>query len=296
MRKELIILTGFLGSGKTTVLRNLIKFCQNRKIAVLLNDFGEIPVDGIILRQDGLSDGVVVEIGGGSVFCACLRESFVHSMLEMSRRDEDLVIVEASGMSDPSAIDRMLHLSKLDEHFEHTSTICLFDPVKSLKLASVLEVIPRQLAAATVAIITKCDLASAIEIKNATDYIVSKEPNLPIVQSYNGKIDLSSLPKRAAKSFTFGFNTPETRPDSMTIEKINCPIDVLISLLKNDENVLRVKGFVQALDGIWFISDFGRDYEKQLVDVAIVPLTIITIQGTLNNICKRLKADNILSA
>lgn len=49
-------------------------------------------------------------------------------------------------MSDPSAVDKMLRLSGLDGLFEHTSTICLFDPVKSLKLARVLEVIPRQLA------------------------------------------------------------------------------------------------------------------------------------------------------
>ena len=46
MRKELIILSGFLGSGKTTLLRSLLLRHSDRKIAVLLNDFGDIPVDG----------------------------------------------------------------------------------------------------------------------------------------------------------------------------------------------------------------------------------------------------------
>ena len=103
MRKELIILSGFLGSGKTTLLRSLLLRHSDRKIAVLLNDFGDIPVDGETLRRSGVEGGVVVEIGGGSVFCSCLREPFIKALANLAARDEDLIIVEASGMSDPSA-------------------------------------------------------------------------------------------------------------------------------------------------------------------------------------------------
>mgnify|MGYP004727462319 FL=1 len=70
MRKELIILSGFLGSGKTTLLRSLLLRHSDRKIAVLLNDFGDIPVDGETLRRSGVDGEVVVEIGGGSEFCS----------------------------------------------------------------------------------------------------------------------------------------------------------------------------------------------------------------------------------
>lgn len=293
MRKEMIILTGFLGSGKTTVLRNLLSLCRDRHVAVLLNDFGEVPVDGVILKQDGLNHGVVVEIGGGSVLCACLRESFVKSMLEMSRRDEDLVIVEASGMSDPSNIDKMLELSGLNKFFDHTATICLFDPVKSLKLASVLEVIPRQLASATVAVITKCDLANDIEINKAKEYILAKEPNLPVIACAHGKIDLKAIPHRACKSFAFGFNTPETRPDSFTLSHVECTADELIAVLENDESVLRVKGAVKAKDGIWFISDTGRTFEKSAYNKEFVPLTVICMQGTKQNLIKKLQDKKI---
>ena len=61
MRKELIILSGFLGSGKTTLLRSLLLRHSDRKIAVLLNDFGDIPVDGETLRRSGVEGGVVVD-------------------------------------------------------------------------------------------------------------------------------------------------------------------------------------------------------------------------------------------
>lgn len=110
MRKKLIILSGFLGSGKTTLLRSLLLHHSNRKVAVLLNDFGDIPVDGETLRRSGVEGGVVVEIGGGSVFCSCLREPFIKALANLAARDEDLIIVEASGMSDPSAVDKMLRL------------------------------------------------------------------------------------------------------------------------------------------------------------------------------------------
>ena len=60
MRKKLIILSGFLGSGKTTLLRSLLLWHSNRKVAVLLNDFGDIPVDGETLRRSGVEGGVLV--------------------------------------------------------------------------------------------------------------------------------------------------------------------------------------------------------------------------------------------
>ena len=230
MRKELIILSGFLGSGKTTLLRSLLLRHSDRKIAVLLNDFGDIPVDGETLRRSGVEGGVVVEIGGGSVFCSCLREPFIKALANLAARDEDLIIVEASGMSDPSAVDKMLRLSGLDGLFEHTSTICLFDPVKSLKLARVLEVIPRQLASASVVVLTKADITTTEEREAARAYIRSLEPDLPIVESHNGNADFASLPERALRLFPVGFNTPETRPDCFALEAVRTDAKTLLCM------------------------------------------------------------------
>ena len=295
MRKELVILSGFLGSGKTTLLRHLLTQCRTRKVAVLLNDFGEIPVDGELLRRDGLAGGMVVEIGGGSVFCACLHESFVKALRDLRRRDEDLVIVEASGMSDPATVDKMLRLSGLDDDFEHTATICLFDPVKSLKLAHVLEVIPRQLASATVAVLTKSDLATEQELAAARAYISAREPDLPVVAASRGRLDPATLPARAARAFSFGFNTPETRPDTFSLTDVNCSADDLIAALEKEEHVLRVKGFVRACDGIWFLSDTGRGIEKRPDTAAPVPLTIICFQGSAESVRNTLQAGHIIT-
>ena len=294
MRKELIILSGFLGSGKTTMLRTLLTRWKSRRIAVLVNDFGDIPVDGVILERAGVTDGVVVEIGGGSVFCACLRDSFVKSMRELAERDEDLVLVEASGMSDPSAVDKMLSLSGLDTVFNHTATVCLFDPVKSLKLARVLEVIPRQLASASVALLTKADSASQEELDAARAYIRAVEPDLPVLESRNGDVDFASLPERVRRPFAFGFNTPETRPDCFALETVPVRLSVLTTALQSDERVLRVKGYIRASDGFWFVSDTGRGFETMPSPDTPVPLAVICMQGTAESVRTALHASGIL--
>lgn len=294
MRKELIILSGFLGSGKTTVLRSLLARWKNRRIAVLVNDFGAIPVDGVILERAGVASGVVVEIGGGSVFCACLRDSFVKAMRKLAERDEELVLVEASGMSDPSAVDRMLSLSGLDAVFNHTATVCLFDPVKSLKLARVLEVIPRQLASASVALLTKADSASREELDAARAYIRAVEPDLPVLESRNGDVDFASLPERVRRPFAFGFNTPETRPDCFTLETVAVSLSALTTVLQSDERVLRVKGYIRAADGFWFVSDTGRGFETMPSPDTPVPLAVICMQGTAESVRAALHASGIL--
>lgn len=282
MKKELVILSGFLGSGKTTFLLEYVKQRRERKIALLLNDFGEIPIDGKLLAEDGFQNEAIVEIGGGSVFCSCLRASFLSALKNMAARDEDLVIVEGSGMSDPALIDKMLALSGLDAVFEHSSTICLFDPVKSLKLARGLEVIPRQLASATLAVVTKCDMTDEDRIAAAEDYIRSREPDLPVARATRGVIARTPPRQRARQQGTFGFNTPENRPDSFMVDAVRCDVDRFLDALEKDENILRIKGFLTAGDGVWFVSDTGTGVVKKRAPQALAPVSVICIQGTGN--------------
>ena len=83
---EIFALLGSSGCGQTTLLRSLLLRHSDRKIAVLLNDCGDIPVDGETLRRSGVEGGVVVEIGGGSVFCSCLREPFIKALANLAAR------------------------------------------------------------------------------------------------------------------------------------------------------------------------------------------------------------------
>ena len=83
---KLYVLTGFLGSGKTTLLLELLKQLEGKKIGIIQNEFGKLGIDGTILRNDDIQ---MVEINRGSIFCSCLKLSFVSALSEMIQHDFD---------------------------------------------------------------------------------------------------------------------------------------------------------------------------------------------------------------
>ncbi|MFQ9868212.1 MAG: hypothetical protein ACLRWP_15515 [Bilophila wadsworthia] len=155
------------------------------------------------------------------------------------------------------------------------------------------EVIPRQLASASVVVLTKADITTKEERDAARAYIRSQEPDLPIVESHNGNADFASLPERALRLFPVGFNTPETRPDCFALEAVRTDAKTLLDALTADGNVLRVKGYIRAADGVRFVSDTGQGFETMESRDAPVPLMIICMQGTAGAVRAALHAAGI---
>lgn len=290
MKKELLLLCGFLGSGKTTVLCRLIEQYRDRRLAVLLNDFGDIPVDGTLIPK---GEGFVLEIGGGSIFCSCLKDSFVKALQQIADSDAELVLVEASGMSDPASVDRLLALSGLDATFTHLGTLCLFDPIKSFKLAQVLEVIPRQLRAADTVLLTKADMTTPDERSRALACIQAINPDVPVLECRHGTFDLSALRLRESRPFVFGFNTPENRPDSFLI-RATPQVSTLLAVLEKESSVLRVKGYLYDKGRTVYISDTGKGFVVTETDAAPTPLTVICMQGTGDSVQCRLREQGLI--
>jgi cobalamin biosynthesis protein CobW len=107
------IVTGFLGSGKTTLLRHLLTNANGRRLAVIVNEFGEVGVDGELLRQCGIGCEPGAESEGGALYelangclCCTVQEEFV-PVLEslMERRDRiDHILIETSGLALPKPL------------------------------------------------------------------------------------------------------------------------------------------------------------------------------------------------
>lgn len=91
---KLYVLTGFLGSGKTTVLLKLLEILKGHRIGIIQNEFGKLGIDGTILRNDEIQ---MVEINRGSIFCSCLKLNFVQALAEMAAQDFEYLFVESSG-------------------------------------------------------------------------------------------------------------------------------------------------------------------------------------------------------
>jgi cobalamin biosynthesis protein CobW len=109
------IITGFLGSGKTTLIRHLLQQNQGRRIAVIVNEFGELGIDGDLLRscqvcpEEGAESNSqaanIVELTNGCL-CCTVQEEFLPTMLELlKRRDRlDCILIETSGLALPKPL------------------------------------------------------------------------------------------------------------------------------------------------------------------------------------------------
>lgn len=106
------VITGFLGSGKTTLIRNLLQNNQGRRIAVLVNEFGELGIDGDLLKScevcpddQGEPQSNIIELTNGCL-CCTVQEEFLPTMLELlKRRDSlDCILIETSGLALPKPL------------------------------------------------------------------------------------------------------------------------------------------------------------------------------------------------
>jgi cobalamin biosynthesis protein CobW len=106
------IVTGFLGSGKTTLLRHMLTQANGQRLAVIVNEFGEVGVDGELLRQCGIgceegesAAGTLYELANGCL-CCTVQEEFVPVLEELMERREsiDHIIIETSGLALPKPL------------------------------------------------------------------------------------------------------------------------------------------------------------------------------------------------
>jgi len=106
-RIPLVILSGFLGAGKTTVLNHLLRNAEGRRLAVLVNDVGEVNIDAALARdvaQVGSgSNEDIVELSNGCICCA-IQDAFGKAVMELAKRNPDCIVVEATGIAEPLRI------------------------------------------------------------------------------------------------------------------------------------------------------------------------------------------------
>lgn len=162
----LLLVTGFLGSGKTTFIINLTHQAIDAglKTAVVVNEIGEIGIDDQMMRQLDLN---VWEMMSGCI-CCTLSADLVTTLQQLDEDyDVDLVIVEPSGAAEPGNILNALPYYR-GRPLGSIKSIALLDPLRIAELYAVLTpLVTKQIEKADGVILTKADLASADEIESA---------------------------------------------------------------------------------------------------------------------------------
>lgn len=191
-KKELYVLTGFLGAGKTSLLLHLLDHITDRKIGIIQNEFGKISVDGERIRR---GDITMTEICRGSIFCSCLKLTFVQALAEMGKMELDQVFVESSGLADPSNMEEILTAVRImaGDVYEFKGAVCLIDAVNFRQQVETEETVRRQLLHCHMAVVNKVDLITQAELESLTELIRSLNPKCKLVTCVNGQVDLDFL-------------------------------------------------------------------------------------------------------
>jgi G3E family GTPase len=161
---ESIVLLGFLGSGKTTLMNQLLSRQEyaRRRCAVLVNDFGKLPVDAGIISGRGIA---VAEINGGSIFCACVKGSLINAMEEIAETIKpDVLLIEATGLARPKEVTALLQTDSLREKYDAPRALAVIDAVNYPKLSQMLPALNAQVKVVDTLLINKCDLVNELQI------------------------------------------------------------------------------------------------------------------------------------
>ncbi|MFH1378553.1 MAG: CobW family GTP-binding protein [Planctomycetota bacterium] len=150
------LVTGFLGSGKTTFLKNHIRRTSGRRFVYIVNDFSAVDIDGLIVSE---LDANVVSVAGGSIFCRCVVTDFIKTLKSVQKDFAGIegVIIEASGIASPGVISSLLAETGLDRVFSLRSIIGIVDPGSVNKLLETLPAIVDQIQSSDVLLINKSD-------------------------------------------------------------------------------------------------------------------------------------------
>ena len=170
------LITGFLGSGKTTFLNRIInRFPKDKKLTLLVNEFGEIGVDGTLVEGDDID---MMEISKGSIFCVCVKTDFIKGLYELNASVQpDVLLIESTGVANPSDLKKDLKLPIFNDRFHFREQFCMVDAVHFLDAYEVYASLEKQIASSSVFIINKIDIASPETIDQTKKVIRQFHPD-----------------------------------------------------------------------------------------------------------------------
>ena len=209
------LLTGFLGSGKSTLLTEILKQPAFDKTAVVVNEFGEIGLDGILIKH---SEDQIVEMTSGCL-CCTIRGDIRQTLLDLhtKRTNGDIpafnrVIVESTGLADPAPVVHTLMSDPLlDRRYMLGGVVTTVDALTGMATLEHHQECEKQAAVADRLVITKTDLDNGPDSDGSLGelqaILSALNPTAIILDRHNPKFDYDRL-----------FDTPLFNPDTKTID------------------------------------------------------------------------------
>jgi G3E family GTPase len=239
------VIGGYLGAGKTTLVNHVLRSAGTVRIAVVVNDFGDLGIDAELVS---FRDGDVVSLVNGCICCS-LSDGLASTLADLRERSDEIdhVVIEASGVSDPVRIADMAAAFG----FERQGTIVLVDAERVRALAAdrfVGDAVVAQIRSADLLVLTKCDLVD--DTAELRTWLSGVAHATPIVEASGGRVPLD-----VALGPTVSDHRAEvTDHPAYVCETIRWDAlarDVVVArIAAMPDTVLRAKGFVALADDL----------------------------------------------
>ena len=193
-RLPVTLVTGFLGSGKTTLLSAMLRRPELGRLAIVINEFGEIPLDQALI---GRTEGQVVVLSGGCLCCA-IGGDVVSTLLDLHRRRAsnpfDRVVIETSGLADPGPIlAPLVQAPELNALFRVDGVVAVVDALQGLRELGRQRVSIKQVALADRIVLSKSDIAAPLAAARLRDRLSEINPWAPLTMANHGAVDAAWL-------------------------------------------------------------------------------------------------------
>lgn len=262
-----VLVTGFLGAGKTTFLNRLIAHYTEAglNIAVMVNEFGNIGIDGALVTE---GDFPKIELNKGSIFCICMRTDFISEVKRIAEEIRpDILLIEATGIARVDDLYAMMSMNGLDRLLSIEKNICVADATSFYKVEKTLEAVRVQARYADFLILNKRDAADTDQLRLSEEAIRNHNNTAPIVPAVRGEITWDVYELAAPVEKEVPPEVSETIPEDFFSFSLRLPGTMrrdcwkgLVEELKGD--LLRGKGIVQYPGEGRFFEVVNNEYSE----------------------------------
>ena len=272
LRTPLTVITGPLGSGKTTLLRHILDNVS-RKIAILMNEFGEIAIDSKIIAGKNVQ---MADLGGGCVCCSLLGEfeAAVNEIIDTV--DPDNIVVETTGVAEPDAL--VFDIQESLQNVRLDGVVVVIDADSMVKYPRLGHTTKLQVEAADTILLNKVDLVSESELKAIEEKLHSVNEVASIVHTERCQVDtdlLFGIARERVQAAPHHVHQPEFESFSYTSEATfnsQCFEEFANSL---GTDVIRAKGFIRFESGIYLFNFVAGRWDLELFEQEATQLIFI---------------------
>ena len=275
------LISGFLGSGKTTLLKRLLDHClaKGLKPAIMMNEYGEVNIDGELLRGQGFS---IREMTNGCI-CCTIGGTLGLALQEVAALKPDVIFIEATGLADPIELIDQATKEEVLTAVRLASLIAVLDPINFAHLAEELHAgIQQQTELADFVLLNKRDLADDTTLEDLTAQIRQINPRTEIILTERGEMDYDRILTkegelaRPARHAAHNHQAPVHDHFHTLTHLCETPLvrerfEALMQTLPS--NIWRAKGFVRFTDSDeqWMFQYVAGDFDMEWIDLLPEP-------------------------